>query len=445
MMIINKKELATTKIRKNALAIIESGIKAVLPSEILNAVVFDRKKRVLSIKNESFNISKGRIFVIGGGKASGLMAEKIESIIGAGNIEAGIVNCNSRGYKTKKIKVVEAGHPTPDERGVKGVKRILDLKKKYSITKNDLIVFLISGGGSSLMPCPVKGVSLGNIQKVTELLLDCGAEIDEINIVRKHISCVKGGRLGRYFHPAHIVTLILSDVIGNKLDVIASGPTVPDPSTFQDAYMVIEKYHLLSKAPKAILNHLKKGIEGEIEETPKKVGNCHNHIIGDNLLALKAMEKKAKDLGLNPIILTSDKKGDPKQVAFQLAGEIIKGRYNRYNAIIFGSETTPNLPSKPGRGGRNQHNVAESMIAMQHFPKPWVFASVCTDGSDFLKGIGGAIVDNNSLSKAKKLHLDVDKYIDRYDTNHLLKKISSLVKMRDTGTNVRDLGIYIFG
>ena len=215
------------------------------------------------------------------------------------NITDGVVICKDRPPKISKIQAVQAGHPIPDQRGVEGVERILHLKDRYGINGDDLVLCLISGGGSALMPCPVDGLSLDDKKKLTGLLLASGAEIHEINCVRKHLSKIKGGRLGYYFSPATVISLILSDVIGNDLSTIASGPTVPDFSTYAEALAVLEKYNLLSTAPADAVNILKKGSQGLLEETPKALNNCHNYIIGDNNLALQRYGPKGCGVGVS--------------------------------------------------------------------------------------------------------------------------------------------------
>ena len=300
MIIKNRDALATTELRKQALDIIEAGINRVLPPNIMkSAVRYDTARRILTVNGDAYHISTGRVFVVGGGKASGLMAETLENIIRPENISAGVVNCKRGDYQTGKIKIIPAGHPIPDQRGIAGVKEMLALKERYAINKNDLVLCLISGGGSALMPYPVADVSLADKQKVTESLLSSGAEIAEINAVRKHLSRIKGGQLGRFYSPATVLSLILSDVIGNDLAVIASAPTFPDPSTFSDAYKVLERYHLLARAPKNVTDFLREGCQGAIAETQKTLDNCHNYIIGDNRLALEAMSTE-----LLPLIAT---------------------------------------------------------------------------------------------------------------------------------------------
>lgn len=440
----NRDSISTTKLREQAIEIIEAGINAVLPSTIMKTLVnYDQNKKILTINNEPYNI-KGRIFVVGGGKASGLMAEMLEKIIGSETIEEGVVNCKTTDYNTNKIRIIEAPHPIPDERGVNGVKQMLALKEKYSINENDLVICLISGGGSALMPCPVDEISLQDKQEITKLLVSCGATIHEINAVRKHLSKVKGGRLGKFFSPATVVSLIISDVIGNNLDVIASGPTSPDASTFLDAYNILKKFGLISKAPKSVINYLKKGLDDKAKETPKTLDNCHNYIIGDNSLALESMKIKAEELGFKPYIVTAEQKGDPTTAAKHRANEILSGKYADYNLILIGGETTPNLPEEHGKGGRNQHYAAVSMAAMEKYPGEWVVASVGTDGSDFLQDVAGAIVDNNSLASTEEKKISMQQHLDRYDSNTLFEKIgNSIIITGNTGTNVCDVMVYI--
>jgi glycerate-2-kinase len=260
--------------------------------------------------------------------------------------------------------------------------------------------------------------------------------------VRKHLSRIKGGRLGQYYSPATVVSLILSDVIGNDLGVIASGPTFPDMSTFSDAYDVLKRYDLLGRAPQTVTDLLMKGCCGEIEETPKILDNCFNYIIGDNSLALAAMKKKATELGRSPCIITAEQKGETTAVASARATEILSNMYSGYDTILIGGETTPKLPPSTGTGGRNQHYAAVSMVEMQPYGGDWLVASAGTDGSDFLPDVAGAIVDNYSLNKLNGKN--VKAYLEKYDSNTLFRETGdSLIITGDTGTNVGDVVIYL--
>jgi glycerate 2-kinase len=447
MIITNRDELATTRTREQVLDIIEAGIEQVLPTTIIKSVIrFDSANRTITLSDHDYPLLKGRLFIIGGGKASGLMAEALENVIPPDDITAGVINCKGGTYQTQKIGITTAGHPVPDERGVAGVRQMLGLKQRYAINENDLVICLISGGGSALMPCPVAEINLSDKQKITALLVNSGAEIKEINIVRKHLSQVKGGQLGKYFAPATVVSLILSDVIGNDLATIASGPTYPDPSTFSMAYELLHKYHLLKEAPQRVVDLLHRGSLGEISETPKTLTNCHNYIIGDNGLALEAMKNKASDMGLNPITVTSEQKGDTGEVALSRAKEIIANKYHGYNVILIGGETTIKVPAGAGKGGRNQHYAAVSLLAMKQYPGAWVVASAGTDGSDFLPDVAGAIVDRGSLAEVRTRGLDASDYLKRCDSNTLLAEIGySLIVTGDTGTNVGDVMVYLLG
>jgi glycerate 2-kinase len=445
----NGDELSTTSSRHKALSILETGISRVLPSTIMLASIkFNKQKHVLSIDNHCFDLSHGRLFVIGGGKASSAMARPLEQILGVSNICAGIVidKYGVVDINTEKVNVILAGHPVPDESGVKAVKAMLQLKSQYNISENDIVICLISGGGSALMPCPVDRITLEDKQKVTRVLLESGAEISEINCIRKHLSRVKGGQLGRYFSPATVISLILSDVIGNDLTVIASGPTFPDDSTFSQAITVLKKYKLLSKTPISVRKYLEDGVSGMLEDTPKQLDNCYNFIIGDNSLALEAMRVKALQLGLYPFVISAEQKGDTGIVALQRAEEILSGKYSGYDTLMIGGETTPRLTPKHGRGGRNQHYAAVTLSALKKYNKPWLVASVGTDGSDYMSDVAGALVDNLTLSSIKERNIIVNSYIENYDSYGLLSLVhNSFIKTGNTGTNVGDIMVYILG
>jgi glycerate 2-kinase len=446
MIIKNRQELTTSKLREKALDIIEAGIERVLPDTVMQASVFyDPVTKTLFVNKNSCRVN-GRIFVIGGGKASGLMAQTLERITGAGNIEAGIVidKAAPGEFRTQKIEVMQAGHPVPDERGIKAVRAILDLKGKYSICKDDLVICLISGGASALMPCPADSLTLADKQKVTELLLSCGADIHEINTVRKHLSRIKGGRLAKYFSPATVFSLILSDVVGNDMSIIASGLTYPDSSTYADAYAVLGKYNHLHKVPGDILSFLERGCHGQIEETPKSLENVQNYIIGENRLALEAMAKKAGSSGFNPFVVTAEQTGDTDAATRQRAHEILDFLYKPYDAIIIGGETTPKLPDNHGTGGRNQHYASLSMVLLENYPGEWLLASVATDGSDFLTDVAGAIVDRCSLDNLRKKNIDIRAHLERFDSYTLLEETgNSIILTGSTGTNVGDIVLYL--
>jgi glycerate 2-kinase len=447
MIIKNRQELTTSRLREQALDIIEAGIERVLPGAVMqSAVSFDPVTKTLSVYENSQRVN-GRIFIIGGGKASGLMAQTLEKIIGPENIEAGIVIDKAPGkeFNLHKIMVMQAGHPLPDERGIKAAQAALDLKNKYSICKDDLVICLISGGSSALMPRPAEGLSLVDKQKVTGLLLSCGTDIREINTIRKHLSGIKGGRLAQYYYPTTVLSLILSDVAGNDMSIIGSGPTYPDSSSYADAQLILEKHNLLHKVPGNILSVLERGSRGEIEETPKSLENVRNYIIGDNHAALEAMAEKARSSGFRPLIVTAAQTGDTEAVARQRAQEILKMIHKPYDTIVIGGETTPVLPDNHGTGGRNQHYAALTMLLFKDYPGEWLMASVATDGSDYMPDVAGAIVDKSSLSNLKNKNVDIRDYLERFDSYTLLKETgNSIILTGNTGTNVGDVMIYLF-
>lgn len=447
MIIKNREELITSGQRAAAVDIIEAGIERVLPSNLVRtSVKYDRDQKRLSVEGHEYDLQKGRVFVVGGGKASGAMAVELERILGPASITAGIVNCKSAEHVTEKIKVVQAGHPVPDAAGIEGVREMLSMKARYGIDKGDLVINLVSGGGSALLPCPVNGVTLEDKQGITQLLLGCGADIKEVNSVRKHLSLIKGGGLAGFFAPARVVSLIISDVVGDDPDVIASGPAVPDASTYADALHVLQKYGLLGKAPQAAVDFLRRGCAGLEAETPKRLHNCSNHIIGNNRMALQAMAEKAVALGIKPCIVTAEMTGGTTVYAYGMAARLKEGRYKGFGALLIGGETAPALPENAGKGGRNQHYTAVSMLAMQGFASPWLVASVGSDGSDFLPDAAGAMVDDRSLHEARAAGLDVEDYIATFDSNTLFARMGrSLIITGPTGTNVSDILLYLLG
>ncbi|MHA1676799.1 MAG: glycerate kinase type-2 family protein, partial [Candidatus Njordarchaeales archaeon] len=324
------------KVKKWILDCIEAALRSVEPSVAVKSALKIINNK-LNIRGLSFDLdSFENIYVIGGGKASGAMAESIEQLLG-NKITEGIVNVpegTEGNYHTEIILINPASHPIPNENGLYGAKRMIEIAKKAG--EKDLVIVLISGGGSALMPYPADNITLQEMQNITNLLLRSGATIEEINAVRKHISQFKGGQLAEAIYPATALTLIISDVVGDRLDTIASGPTAPDETTFKDAYNVLKRYNLLDKAPENIINRIKRGLSYEIPETPKS-GNkifkkIHNIIIANNRMALIGAMKEAVKLGLNTVILTSFLEGEAREVGTVL-GSIVREIYN-YNSVI---------------------------------------------------------------------------------------------------------------
>lgn len=446
MLYKNYNNIATTSLRKKALDIIQAGIESVNPHILVKrSLRYNEDFNSVIINNNSFDLLRGRIFVLGAGKAAGMMAEMVEKIIGPENIKDGIVNTVSKKYKTKKIKINIAGHPLPDKNGVKGAEEMLDLKKKYKINEKDLVICLISGGGSAMLFNPAQGINMDEAKILNDLLIHSGADISEINIIRKHIGTLGGGRLGNFFAPARVASIIISDVKSDDFSVIASGPTAPDPSTFKDALDLLKKYKLSSKIPESILNFLKLGMIDQEKESPKILNNCYNYIIGDNATALEAMAVKAKRIGLKPLILDADLKGDTEERAREYASDLMEEKNKEYDTYILGGETSLQVPENHGQGGRNQHYAALSMSFFEdYYNHKWVLASVSSDGIDS-KDFAGAIIDNKSLKNARIKNIDVEKAILNYDTGSMFKELdNSLINIGHTGTNVGDVVLYLF-
>src|SRR3972149_1858770 len=309
--------LSLTQLRGDARRIFDAGLTAANPYDAVNRHV-TRKRDTLTVAGGPYDLSWYRnVYVVGAGKAAAKMAGAVEELLGE-RISRGIVIVK-RGYSVplSRIQISEAGHPLPDEAGVVGTKQIIDLL--LPAREKDLVILLISGGGSALLPCPVDEITLDDKIRTTQTLLDCGATIHEVNAVRKHISKIKGGRLARLAYPATLVSLILSDVVGDSLDVIASGPTVPDSSSFADCLRVIARYELKEKIPPRVRAFLESGPRGEVEETPKAEDpifqKVRNVIVGNNRTALDTARLKAEELGYNTLLLSNRMEGEAKVVA----------------------------------------------------------------------------------------------------------------------------------
>jgi hydroxypyruvate reductase len=341
--------------------------------------------------------------------------------------------------------VLEASHPIPDRRGVNGAEEIVSLLKRNA--RSDVLVLcLISGGGSALLPLPVDGVSLADKQRVTKLLLDCGATIAELNAVRKHLSGIKGGQLARAAAPAKVISLILSDVIGDKVDTIASGLTAPDPSTFSDVAAICKKYKIWDKIPQAAREHIESGVSGKISETPKpddeSLATVENIIIGNNALALEVAAGRARRLGFQPLILTSRIEGEAREVGTVFASIAREVQCSQHPlkppaCLLAGGETTVTVRGN-GKGGRNQELALSAAISIAE-TKNIVVAAIGTDGADGPTDAAGAIVDSSSISRASKLGLDATAFLNRNDSYNFHARTGDLLMTGRTGTNVTDL------
>lgn len=424
-----------------------AGIESVLPDRLILKWM-EIRDGMLHIGDLHFDLNKtGSIYVIGAGKASALMGEAVEKIMGSRIKEGHIVVKYGHSVKLKHIKVSEAGHPVPDNHGLGATSEILKIAEKA--TEKDLVICLISGGGSALLADFPEGSSLKEIMVVNDLLVKSNACIMEINAVRKHISSVKGGRLARKVAPATLVTLILSDVPGDAPDVIASGPTVPDPTTYQDAFDVLSKFNLLELVPPSLLKHIKGGTEGKYDETPK-TGNAifektFNHLIGTNRIALEAAKNRAHDFNLNALIIDDKIQGDNSSVAEYLVETALQfqsdPREVKPVALLFGGETTVTMSGK-GKGGRNQH-LALLCAGLLKDKAGITILSAGTDGNDGPTDAAGAVVDSDTYRKAISGKINTLKFLAEFDSYNFFRKAGGHIITGPTRTNVMDIIVVI--
>jgi hydroxypyruvate reductase len=401
-----------------------------------------------------------RVLVVGGGKAGAPMAAAVAEILGP-RLAGGVVVVK-HGHVLGEpaaggaIHIVEAGHPVPDEAGLEGAARIADLLR--GATQRDLVLCLISGGGSALMTFPVPGVSLADLQELTRVLLRSGATINEINTIRKHLSQLKGGQLAQLAAPAHLVSLILSDVVGDPLEVIASGPTVPDPTTFQDAWSILERYAIVEEVPASVTSHLAAGRRGEIPDTPKPgaplFDRVQNVIVGSNRLAACAAAEEARRIGFSPVLLTTFVEGEAREVARVVAGlakGLVRGEtalpsgeaLPRPACLVLGGETTVTLRGD-GKGGRNQELALAAALALSGWDDILI-ASLATDGTDGPTDAAGAFADGATLARAAKLGLNAQDFLSRNDAYHFFRELGELLITGPTHTNVNDLILVFVG
>jgi hydroxypyruvate reductase len=432
------------KLRKHALAIFQAALKAADPME---AVLrhFRVNGETLIAGKQRYRLRDFRsVRVIGAGKASALMAKAVERVLGR-RVEGGLVNVKyGHVARLRRIELNECGHPVPDENGVRGARRIYEIASQAS--EDDLVVCVISGGGSALLPLPADGIALDEKQATTRLLLASGANIHEINAVRKHISQIKGGQLARAAQKATVVSLLLSDVIGDDLDVIGSGPTAPDASTFESARNILEKYRIWAQVPGSVRKRIERGLAGEIEETPKELGRVQNLVVGSNLLAVDAAARCAKELGYRTLVLSTLIEGETRDVARMhaaIAREAVKfGRPVRPPAcIVTGGETTVTIRGE-GQGGRNQEFVLAAALDLAGVPGV-VVLSGGTDGTDGPTDAAGAIADGGTIERAGELGLSAPDFLLRNDSYNFFKPLGDLLLTGPTNTNVMDVRLML--
>ncbi|GAB4247180.1 MAG: glycerate kinase [Acidobacteriota bacterium] len=435
-------------LKEHALQIFREALRAVEPREAVRRHLRLEGDRLVAGAQSVELPRTGRVIVVGAGKASAAMAEAVEEILGD-RVAGGVVSVKTgHAVPLRRIQVREASHPVPDEAGRRAAEEILAAAAKADA--DDLVLVLLSGGGSALMPLPAPGVSLEEKQEATRILLGCGASIHEINTVRKHLSRIKGGRLAAAAAPARVIALILSDVIGDDLDVIASGPTVPDPTTFRDCLAIVRKYRLEAKLPPTVLRHLREGEAGAIPETPKQdhpaFRRVLNVIVGSNAAAVAAAEQSARRLGYRTLVLSTLVEGEAREVGRVYAAilkEIRKsGRpLDPPACLLAGGEPTVTLRGV-GKGGRNQELALAAAVALDGW-KAVGLLSAGTDGTDGPTDAAGAWADGTTAHRAAAAGLDPSRHLDNNDAYPFFQALGDLLITGPTLTNVMDLHVLL--
>jgi glycerate 2-kinase len=402
-------------------------------------------------KNQSIFQLDGRLIIIGAGKAGAKMAQVVEEIFGDRITSGLVVTKYGHALPLSSIRLIEAGHPIPDAAGVSAVEETRKLLQ--GLSSNDLVLCLISGGGSALWPLPAEGVTLEEKQEVTQLLLRAGATIRELNAVRKHLSGIKGGQLARWAVPARVVSLIMSDVIGDPIDFIASGPSAPDTTSFVDALAIIDKYRV--DVPQSVVRRFREGAAGRIPDTPKSgdkvFQRVENHIVANNRLLVDAAVAKANELRLNTLVLSTEIEGEAREAGgfFAAIAREIENSGNPIQApacILAAGETTVAVRGK-GVGGRNQEMALAWAVAMAQRATPGTscFASIATDGSDGPTSAAGGLVDGLTIKRGADLGLSATKYLQNNDSWNFLNATGDLIVTGPTQTNLMDLQILLVG
>ena len=430
----------------DAQEIFQAGLKAVSPADCVDRVV-SLEHSMLRISDTNYDLNNvSRIIVVGAGKATPAMALAIENILSK-HINDGLIT-TKYGHRLplRYIETVECGHPVPDKEGVNGTQNLLNMVSK--LNSDALVICLFSGGGSALLPAPVEGINLSEKQETTQLLLEAGCTIDEINTIRKHISQIKGGLLAKAAHPAKVVSLMLSDVIGDKLDTIASGPTCPDNTTYSDSLEIIRRYNLERQLPKPVYKHLKEGANNQRCETPNHQSNwfdqVQNVIVGNNTLALESAAAKARALGYNTLLLTSRLQGEAREVGIVLSRIAQQIKINEQPitppaCLLSGGETTVTLKGN-GIGGRNQELALSAAIHLENWTDVAIL-SCGTDGNDGPTDATGAIIDGQTVANAKSLGHSAQQFLVNNDSYSFFSDLDQLIKTGPTGTNVMDIQV----
>jgi glycerate-2-kinase len=433
--------------REHAIQIFSAAITAVQPATLL--------PQHLSVTNDVLCLGEQRLprssfrnlYVIGAGKASAAMAVATEQVLGKLITDGLVTTKYDHSLPCERIRIMESAHPVPDENGVLAVQQTLALLNQA--TADDLVICLISGGASALWCDVPPGLTLSDVQTTFDLLIRSGAAIDEINVVRKHLSAIKGGQLIRQCGGARVVTFLISDVPSNDLGVIASGPTVADASTFQDAYAILSTYKLIPQLPERVREYLNKGLRGQIPDTPKPGDPLFNRttstIIASIQVAMQAAAVEAKALGYQTQVIPELVTGDAVAEAQQLVRRAIQQQGKKSLCIIQGGETTVNVTGS-GKGGRNQHFALAALSELTHLPpsqRSLTILSGGTDGTDGPTDATGALVDSDTLALVDQKQLSIDAYLANQDAYHFFNQTDSLLITGPTQTNVMDIMLAI--
>ncbi len=444
-----------TPTRYDLLAIMQAALDAIDPYSAVRRVLH-REGDILRVGDRPYDLTQfERVWVIGAGKAGAPMALAVEAVLGEWLIGGLVVVKYAHLAPVKKVELREAAHPVPDAAGLAAGAAILEIAEQA--TERDLILCLISGGGSALLEALSEPLTLENLQATTAALLASGATINEMNAVRKHLSRVKGGQLARAATPAALVTLVLSDVVGSPLDVIASGPTVPDRSMWSQVNDIIGRYRLEKELPAVVTERIRRGVAGELPETPKPGDPIFDRvevvIVGDNIQAAEAAQQEATARGYGSTILTTFLEGEAREVAKVAAalGREVQA-HDRPVAppacLILGGETTVTLqpdhspfpiPHSPfGKGGRNQELALAAAVALAG-QAGITIGALATDGTDGPTDSAGAVVDGSTMERANKKGFDAMDHLARHDAYPLLDAVGDLLRSGPTNTNVNDL------
>jgi glycerate 2-kinase len=429
--------------RADAIHIFQSAVRAVQPATLIAQHV-QRTSDALHIGGRRYALVPGRpVFIFGAGKAAAAMAQALEEQLNGLPLQGLVITKHAHSLPLQHIAVAEAGHPVPDIDGVQATSQLLQLLQ--DVQEDDVLIFLLSGGASALLIDYPPGSSLDEIQTVFTLLLQSGADIHEMNTVRKHLSAVKGGQLARRITAKAFCTIILSDVTGDNLDVIGSGPTVPDPGTFADARAVLEKYQLLDKVPLAVQKYIGQGCMGKIPDTPKpgdaRFDGVYNFLAGTNKIALEAAAATASALGYTTHILTSTASGDAEQLAHWLIQKAINIGGNTPVCLLAGGESTVRVTGH-GLGGRNQHLALAAGLALPS-DIDITLLSAGTDGTDGPTDAAGAVTDSALMQAAQQQGLNAQQFLEQHDAYHFFEQAGGLLKTGPTQTNVMDIMVVL--